>query len=194
MDEKAKLVMDLALDYMEILEEIAGEGYDEVVTDLINDVHKVITGTDQPLLSVSYKKLDVDEIEEMEKQGYETYENVGEGFKKAKDRSKHKEPERDFPNLTPELEEDIHTSLQHVYDVMQDISYTLEVSEEDRTALLEDNKKLRAKNENLLNQAKNLYKRNEYLDLHVKDLEDTIDDIFSKGYEEEKGEENDERD
>lgn len=176
MEDKVEQIVKLALDYMELMEEEDVKS-DDIVVSIINEVHSIITDSDQPLLKLSYK-------EDIGDENYELAESIAPKERTGKKEStslSSSDEERQFPNLPEELEKDINEALQYVYDVIGDVAYALEVSEEDRAALAKQNDRLQVKNKNFLEQAKLLYKRNEYLDLHVRDLEETIDDIFSQG-------------
>lgn len=182
MDDSTQDLIELAAAYMEHMEDISGGSVDPgFVVDLINDTYGLLTGDEDPVLKIQYKGTKYDQSDPIDNKPNSISKKSDKYIRNQGFTPQEEGAEREFPHIMPEMEEDIKDALNHVHAVFEDVTFALEVSEEDNEAVQEENKRLALKNENLLKQAKALYNRNEYLSIHNRNLQETIDDIFTQG-------------
>lgn len=179
MDEhKIEELVNLAMSYMEMMGETEQEEADSFVIDLINDVYGVIADADTPLLKLSYKDSGEDIPED-----YTTLQDLVKKGKTSNQKEEDDGERRDFPGIPLQLERDIQDALQHVYDTVGDLAFALEMAEKEKAIAERDAKRFKSKSSDLLEQAKKLYKRNEYQATHIRELNETIDEIFNSATE-----------
>lgn len=188
MESKEEQIISLANEYMEYLTELLGEGHEEIVVSLINNVCSIIAEKEMKVLGLRYQDEDGNPIEQEEAQELfksrrgdigdpglpeDSIRRGGGGGRKNDN----------FPTLSEEIQSDMEDALGLVYDVFEDMGFALESSEGDNEILKMEVERLKKRNDHLSDQAKKLYKLNEYQSVKIQEMEDTIDEIFKNGEE-----------
>lgn len=167
---------------MEYIAELAGEGHEEIVVSLINKVCSIIAEKEMTVLGLRYQDEAGNPIEQEEAQ--ELFRSRRGYNGNSEDRPKGRGRKNDnFPTLSDELTSDMEDALGFVYDVFEDMGFALESSEGDNEILKMEVERLKKRNDHLSDQAKKLYKLNEYQSVKIQEMEDTIDEIFKNGEE-----------
>ncbi len=179
MESKEALIAELAGEYMEYIEEIAGAGHEEIVVSLINHVHAIVTESDTPVLQLKY----LDEDGGISDTPLDDEESIDIGGQQYKYRRKDvpKKKNKNFPTLSEDLNTDIEDALGFVYDVFEDVTYALESSEGDNELLKLELEKTKKHDRHMTSQAEKLYKLNEYLSIQLRDSQETLAEVFKNG-------------
>ena len=161
---------------MEYLSELTGDGNEDFVVSLINNVYCIIADKDTGILALRYQDengnpIEPDEVTE------EQYLNQS----KRKNSKGSERKNENFPTLSEDVAQDMEDALGFVRDVFEDIGYALEATEGDNEILKMEIEKVKKRNAHLADQAKKLYQLNEYQGIKIRDLEETLDDLFTQG-------------
>jgi len=176
LESKEELIVQLANEYMEYLSELAGDGNEDFVVSLINNVYCIITEKDTDILTLRYQDENGNpvDLEEVTKEQHVTRTNL----KNSRGSERKNE---NFPTLSEDVAKDMEDALGFVRDVFEDIGYALEATEGDNEILKMEIEKVKKRNAHLADQAKKLYQLNEYQGIKIRDLEETLDDLFTQG-------------
>jgi len=185
LESKEEQIVSLANEYMEYLAELLGEGHEEIVVSLINNVCSIIAEKETKVLGLRYQDEEGNPIEQEEAQ--ELFKSrrgdIGDpGLPEDSIRRRGRKNEN-FPTLSEEITSDMEDALGLVYNVFEDMGFALESSEGDNEILKMEVERLKKRNDHLSDQAKKLYKLNEYQSVKIQEMEDTIDEIFKNGEE-----------
>ena len=175
MESKEELIVQLANEYMEYLSELTGDGNEDFVVSLINNVYCIIADKDTGILALRYQDENGNPIEPDE-----AFDEEPKKESKRK-RNKTERKNENFPTLSEDITTDMEDALGFVRDVFEDMGYALEETEGDNEILKMEIEKVKKRNAHLSEQAKKLYQLNEYQSIKIRNLEETLEDLFKQG-------------